>query len=59
VRILIGTSALAKGYGRKLTCLTYLVNIGPVPFRLPQAIADATDFDERDVNRNFDYDSAA
>jgi hypothetical protein len=24
-----------------------------------QAIADATDFDERDVNRNFDYDSAA
>ena len=24
-----------------------------------QAIADATDFDERDINRNFDYDSAA
>ena len=24
-----------------------------------QAIADATDFDERDTNRNFDYDSAA
>ena len=24
-----------------------------------QAIADATDFDERDINRNFDYDYAA
>jgi hypothetical protein len=24
-----------------------------------QAIADATDFNERDINRNFDYDSAA
>ena len=24
-----------------------------------QAIADATDFDERDINRNFDYDTAA
>ena len=24
-----------------------------------QAIADATDFDERDINRNFDYDSTA
>ena len=24
-----------------------------------QAIADATDFDERDINRNFDYDSEA
>ena len=24
-----------------------------------QAIADATDFDERDINRNFDYDFAA
>ena len=24
-----------------------------------QAIADATDFDERDINRNFDYDDAA
>ena len=24
-----------------------------------QAIADATDFDERDVNRNFDYDDQA
>jgi hypothetical protein len=24
-----------------------------------RAIADATDFDERDMNRNFDYDSAA
>jgi translation initiation factor 2 alpha subunit (eIF-2alpha) len=24
-----------------------------------QAIADATDFDQRDINRNFDYDYAA
>ena len=24
-----------------------------------QAIADATDFDERDINRNFDYDYEA
>lgn len=24
-----------------------------------QAIADATDFDEREINRNFDYDSEA
>ncbi len=24
-----------------------------------QAIADATDFDEREINRNFDYDDQA
>ena len=30
-----------------------------LPRATRQAIADATDFDERDINRNFDYDYAA
>src|SRR5439155_9473581 len=43
--------------------LTARFNVAPAPDELVaatrQAIADATDFDERDINHNFDYDYEA
>jgi hypothetical protein len=43
--------------------LTERIDLEPSPQELAaatrQAIADATDFDERDINRNFDYDYEA
>lgn len=54
---------LACGDRRLLRRLSERFNLEDPPQELAtatrQAIADATDFDERDINRNFDYDSEA
>lgn len=51
---------LAKGDRRLLGQLMDTFEVAAPPEELlaatRQAIADATDFDERDINRNFDYD---
>ena len=54
---------LAKADRRLLRQLTAQFDVAPAPDELvaatSQAISDATDFDEREMNRNFDYDSEA
>jgi hypothetical protein len=54
---------LARGDRRLLRRLSEQFDLESPPQELAaatrQAIADATDFDERDINRNFDYDSEA
>jgi hypothetical protein len=54
---------LAQEDRRILRWLTARFDVGATPEALVaetrQAIADATDFDERDINRNFDYDYEA
>jgi hypothetical protein len=54
---------LAQGDLGVLRQLTARFDVAAAPGHLGaatrQAIADATDFDERDINRNFDYDYAA
>src|SRR5580692_3573689 len=54
---------LAQADRRVLRQLTARFNVAAAPDELVastrQAIADATDFDERDINRNFDYDDEA
>jgi hypothetical protein len=54
---------LAQGDRGVLRQLTARFDVAPTPDDLVaatrRAIADATDFDERDINRNFAYDAAA
>jgi uncharacterized Zn finger protein len=54
---------LAQGDRGVLRKLTARFDVATAPDDLVaatrQAIADATDFDERDINRNFDYDDQA
>ncbi len=54
---------LAQGDRGVLRKLTARFEVATAPDELVaatrQAIADATDFDERDINRNFDYDDQA
>src|SRR5947209_6311174 len=54
---------LAQADRKVLRQLTARCNVGAAPEALvaatQQAIADATDFDERDINSNFDYDYEA
>jgi hypothetical protein len=54
---------LAQGDRGILRQLTARFDVATAPAELVaatrQAIADATDFDERDINRNFDYDYEA
>src|SRR3954453_1297264 len=54
---------LAQGDRGVLRQLTARFEVATAPDGLVaatrQAIADATDFDERDINRNFDYDYEA
>jgi len=54
---------LAEGDRGVLRQLTARFDVAPAPDELVaatrRAIADATDFDERDINRNFDYDDEA
>jgi hypothetical protein len=61
---LVGTLLeLAQADGKVLRQLMTRFNVAATPDELvaatQQAIADATDFDERDINRNFDYDYEA
>ena len=54
---------LASKDRRVLRCLTERIDLEASPQELAaatrHAIADATDFDERDINRDFDYDYEA
>jgi hypothetical protein len=54
---------LAKGDRNILRSLAERIDLEAPPQELAaatrQAIADATDFDDRDINRNFDYDYGA
>jgi hypothetical protein len=60
VEVLVELAEADRGILRQLTAR---FDVATVPDELVaatrQAIADATDFDEREINRNFDYDSAA
>lgn len=60
VDILLELAQADRGILRQLTAR---LDVATAPDELVaatrQAIADATDFDERDINRNFDYDCVA
>jgi hypothetical protein len=60
VEVLMELAEADRGILRQLTAR---FDVAPAPDELVaatrQAIADATDFDERDINRNFDYDYEA
>jgi hypothetical protein len=60
VTVLLELAQVDRGILRQLTSR---FGVAAAPNELiaatRQAIADATDFDERDMNRNFDYDSQA
>ena len=60
VDLLLELARSDRGILRKLTAR---IDVGAAPEELfaatRQAIADATDFDAREINRNFDYDSEA
>ena len=60
VEVLMELAEVDRGILRQLTAR---FDVAPAPDELVaatrQAIADATAFDKRDINRNFDYDSEA
>lgn len=60
VAVLLELAQADRGVLRRLTAR---LNVAAAPDELVaathQAIADATDFDEREINRNFDYDYEA
>jgi hypothetical protein len=60
VEVLVELAEADRGILRQLTAR---FDVATTPEELVaatrQAIADATDFDEREINRNFNYDSAA
>jgi uncharacterized Zn finger protein len=60
VDVLLELAQEDRGVLRQLTAR---LDVAPAPAELVaatrQAIADATDFDKRDINRNFDYDDEA
>jgi hypothetical protein len=60
VDVLVELAEADRGILRQLTAR---FDVAPAPDDLfaatRQAIADATDFDEREINRNFDYDDQA
>ncbi len=60
VAILLELAQADRGILRQLTArLDVAAAPGELVAATRQAIADATDFDERYINRNFDYDEAA
>src|SRR5512135_1713095 len=60
VEVLMELAEADRGFLRQLTA-RFDVAVAPdeLVAATRQAIADATDFDERDINRNFDYDDEA
>ena len=60
VSALVELAQADRGILRQLTArFDVAVASGDLVAATRQAIADATDFDERDINRNFDYDHGA